>query len=91
MDGIVAPPETLKWQNGGDHPARAVDSTQVRTVDRGLGVHRFVQVSRYRGRIRESGVGSSANAEAFEIFLRVNTLEGVSPIASDRLYTQSDR
>ncbi len=25
--------------NGGDHPARAVDSTQVKTADRGLGVH----------------------------------------------------
>jgi hypothetical protein len=29
-------------QNGGDHPARAVDSTQVKTADRGLGVHRLV-------------------------------------------------
>jgi len=28
--------------NGGDHPARAVDSTQVKTADRGLGVHRLV-------------------------------------------------
>ena len=37
------------------------------------------------------GVGSSANAEKFEIFLRVNTLEGVSPIASDRLYKRSDQ
>ncbi len=27
--------------NGGDHPARAVDSTQVKTADRGLGVHRL--------------------------------------------------
>ena len=28
--------------NDGDHPARAVASSQVRTADRGLGVHRFV-------------------------------------------------
>ncbi len=28
--------------NDGDHPARAVDSTQVKTADRGLGVHRMV-------------------------------------------------
>ena len=32
----------FKFENDRDHPARAVDSTQVRTVDRGLGVHRFV-------------------------------------------------
>jgi hypothetical protein len=31
--------------NGGDHPARAVDSTQVKTADRGLGVHRLVIAS----------------------------------------------
>ena len=29
-------------QNDRDHPARAVDSTQVKLADRGLGVHRLV-------------------------------------------------
>jgi hypothetical protein len=35
-------PSGLHADNGGDHPARAVDSTQIKTADRGLGVHRFV-------------------------------------------------
>ncbi len=41
--------------NDRDHPARAVDSTQVKTADRGLGVHRLVtpfslfRVSRFFG------------------------------------------
>jgi hypothetical protein len=31
-----------KSDNDRDHPARAVDLTQVKTADRGLGVHRLV-------------------------------------------------
>jgi|688.fasta_scaffold705226_1 hypothetical protein len=33
---------TFQADNDRDHPARAVDSTQVKTTDRGLGVHRLV-------------------------------------------------
>lgn len=32
----------FEWNNESDHPARAVDSTQVKTANRGLGVHRVV-------------------------------------------------
>jgi hypothetical protein len=35
-------PILLDCGNDRDHPARAVDSTQVKTADRGLGVHRLV-------------------------------------------------